>query len=91
LMLPSFGVYAGWAKFDGEEHRAVVNIGMRPTFQASIPTIEIHLPGWNGDLYGKNLEMKLNLRLRGELRFASIQDLQAQIACDVQRTISTLT
>jgi len=89
-MMPGFGVYAGWVNFEGESHKAVVNIGMRPTFQALSPTIEIHLPGWSGDLYGKTMEMKLNLKLRGELHFASIQDLKMQIACDVQRALSMI-
>jgi len=89
-MLPQFGVYAGAACFDGEKHLAVVNIGRRPTFNGVAPSVEIHLPGWSGDLYGKTLEMKLNLSLRGEMRFAGLQELVAQLTCDVQRASSTI-
>lgn len=87
--LPAFGVYAGEAIFGSETHRAVVNIGIRPTFAGLEPRIEIHIPNWSGDLYGQKLEMKLNLYLRGELRFNNVSELKSQIACDVQRALST--
>lgn len=89
-MLPSFGVYSGTVDLDGTSHLAVVNIGVRPTFQGVVPSVEVHLPDWSGDLYGKTLEMKLNLRLRGEMRFTSAKELVAQITCDVQRARSSI-
>jgi riboflavin kinase/FMN adenylyltransferase len=88
--LPKFGVYAGWAKFEGEEHLAVVNIGLRPTFDGQNPSVEVHLPEWAGDLYGKRLQMKLDLFLRGEMRFSGVDSLTSQITCDVQRAQSVL-
>ena len=88
--LPRFGVYAGFAHFEGERRLAVVNIGMRPTFSGQKPSVEVHIPGWSGDLYGKRLEMKLNLNLREEKRFQSVSELVEQITCDVQRARSVL-
>ena len=89
-LLPQFGVYAGVAHFDAERHMAVVNVGNRPTFNGVKPSVEVHLPGWSGDLYGKKLDMKLDLLLRGERRFGNVSELTAQIACDVQRAKSTV-
>jgi riboflavin kinase/FMN adenylyltransferase len=74
----------------GIDHLAVVNIGVRPTFKGVIPSVEVYLPDWSGDLYGKNLQMKLNLKLRGEMRFANAKELVTQIACDVQRAKSMI-
>lgn len=89
-LLPPFGVYAGIAEFNGICKVAVVNVGLRPTFAGQDASIEVHIPDWSGDLYGKRLEMKLNLKLRGEMRFTSPQELVAQIACDVQRAKSAV-
>lgn len=89
-LLPPFGVYAGIAEFDGFCKVAVVNVGMRPTFAGQEASIEVHIPDWSGDLYGKRLEMKLNLKLRGEMRFSGPNELVAQIACDVQRARSAV-
>lgn len=89
-LLPPFGVYAGIAEFDGISRVAVVNVGNRPTFAGQYASVEVHIPDWSGDLYGKTLEMKLNLRLRGEMRFAGPQELAMQIACDVQRAQSSI-
>jgi len=88
--VPAFGVYAGRVALDGIERVAVVNVGKRPTFSGVTPSIEVHLPGWSGDLYGKTLQMKLDLFLRGELRFSSVEELKSQIACDVQRAFSMI-
>lgn len=93
-MLPPNGVYAAWATLSGEEGRvpAVVNIGVRPTFNAEAdedaplppPTVEAHLLGFNGDLYGKPLAVDFVERIRPETRFESVQLLKRQIARDVR-------
>ena len=46
--------------------------------------LEMHLPGWQGDLYGCLLCVELRRFLRPERRFASVEELRAQIAADVQ-------
>jgi riboflavin kinase / FMN adenylyltransferase len=85
--LPPHGVYAVEAIVDGTVHRAVANLGVRPTFAAPAntpePRLEVHLLDWHGDLYGRELEVTFRQRLRPEQRFASAAELQAQIAADV--------
>lgn len=83
-MLPKSGVYAGIAQVDGRPYKAVVNVGNRPTFPGAGSSVEVHLIDTFMDLYGKNLEMKLNLSLRGEMRFAQVSALREQIARDVE-------
>lgn len=62
----------------------VMNIGCRPTVEGTIPTIEVHLLDWSGDLYGQRLTVSLEQFLRPEEKFASIDALTAQIQADVR-------
>lgn len=85
LAIPADGVYAAWAGIQHERHPAVVNIGVRPTFDGMQRTIEAHLLDYDGDLYGKELDLRFVERLRGEQRFESIDALVAQIRSDVDQ------
>lgn len=86
-MLPLAGAYAVYACLDdGREHvPAMMNIGMRPTFDGQQQTIEVHLLHFSGDLYGRRLTVELVERLRGERRFASADELSAQLMADAGR------
>lgn len=83
-LVPASGVYAGQATIepDGGKFLAVANLGNKPTFGSFRTGIEIHLLDFHGELYGKNLQMKLNLRLRDEIKFKQVSDLVQQIASD---------
>jgi riboflavin kinase/FMN adenylyltransferase len=83
VLVPAHGVYAVRAHVDGTVHPAVLNIGVRPTFGEARRTIEAHLLDWDGDCYGRWLELELVARLRGEQRFDGVEALRAQIASDV--------
>lgn len=85
LLLPS-GVYAGYTKLDdGSLHASALNFGQRPTVaQAGGElTVETHLLDYQGDLYGKNLEITPVEFIRPEVRFDSLAVLQEQIARDI--------
>jgi riboflavin kinase / FMN adenylyltransferase len=86
LALPPKGVYAVHAQADGQMHRAVLNIGYRPTLQNPRPElrVEAHLLDFAGDLYGQELELTFVGKLRDEMKFASLAELRTQIALDVQ-------
>jgi riboflavin kinase/FMN adenylyltransferase len=60
----------------------VANIGLRPTVDGKQPSLEVHLLNFSGSLYGQHIETVFRHRLRGEIRFDSIDDLKAQIARD---------
>jgi riboflavin kinase/FMN adenylyltransferase len=85
LALPPHGVYAVLAEAGGRSHRAVLNIGQRPTLQNPNPQlrVEAHLVDFTGDLYGQELEVVFVERLRGEKQFASLGELRQQIARDI--------
>ena len=69
---------------DGSRHRAVVNIGRRPTVGNALPvTIEAHLLDFAGNLYGADISLDFHDRLRDEQRFATLDDLRTQINLDI--------
>ncbi|MBO5837597.1 MAG: bifunctional riboflavin kinase/FAD synthetase [Oscillospiraceae bacterium] len=79
LVVPKLGVYATAAVVDGKLYRAVTNIGTRPTVNGEGVTVEAHLLDFEGDLYGKYLELNFLEFLRPEQKFDSLEDLQAEI------------
>ena len=85
MLLPSNGVYAAHARVGGKTFRAVLNIGRRPTVQSPTPEprLEVHLLDFEGELYGQELEITFTAKLRDEQKFASLDELKAQIARDI--------
>ncbi len=81
--LPADGTYITLAYVGDKVYRAVTNIGLRPTFGPGERTIETHLLDYNGDLYEKEFSIKFVKRLRGEMKFDSLEKLIAQIEADV--------
>ncbi len=82
-VIPGRGVYACRAAIDGVKHNAVVNIGTRPTFDGHSLRIEAHILDFQGDLYGRHLELTFIARLRAEQRFDGVPALVAQLTSDV--------
>ncbi|RKL69040.1 bifunctional riboflavin kinase/FMN adenylyltransferase [Salipaludibacillus neizhouensis] len=85
VVIPTTGVYAVWLRVDKNWHRGVCNIGYKPTFHDpsnEIPTIEVHLFDFDGNLYDKEVSCSFVARIRGEKKFASVDDLIAQISKD---------
>jgi riboflavin kinase / FMN adenylyltransferase len=85
LVLPPHGVYTVHAQVRGQTHRAVVNIGSRPTLQNPQPQlrVEVHLLDFKADLYGEEMEITFLEKLREERKFPSLTALKEQIALDV--------
>jgi riboflavin kinase/FMN adenylyltransferase len=90
--LPMSGVYACWARIEGEEYPAVTNVGFRPTFenQPTRPQVETHLLDFDQNLYHRRISLSFLTFLRGEQRFASVQDLVDQVQKDIQRARTIL-
>ncbi len=85
LLVPGRGVYAVIAVHEGKRFPAVVNIGVRPTFDGIREVVEAHLLDFSDDLYGRDLAVEFVDRLRGERRFDSVEDLVDQIGRDVEQ------
>jgi riboflavin kinase/FMN adenylyltransferase len=86
-VLPADGVYVTATLIGGVWRRSVTNIGYRPTVSDDcLRVVETHILDFGGDLYGASLRTRFLHRLRAERKFASLEELRAQIAYDVART-----
>ena len=84
-VIPAKGVYAARVRHDGIDHAAAVNVGVRPTVDASdVLVIEAHLLDVDIDLYDQRLTVSLTHRVRDEHRFESLDALTEQLARDVE-------
>jgi riboflavin kinase/FMN adenylyltransferase len=84
--VPASGVYVTWATLDDKRYGSVTNIGVRPTFEDKLlaPVVEAHLLDYDDDeFYGQTLRLDFISRLRGEQRFAGVDELVAQIHRDI--------
>jgi riboflavin kinase/FMN adenylyltransferase len=81
--LPPSGVWVVRARLpDGSHVGGVANIGVCPTVGGTTRSLEVHLLDFQGDLYGKNLEIQFLNYLRPEAKFPSIEALRVQIQSD---------
>ncbi len=87
LVVPKFGVYASTVKINGTLYPAVTNIGIRPTFILKKPLSETHIMGFEGDLYGKTVEIGLLKYLREETRFTSAESLITAVNSDKETAL----
>ena len=82
------GVYAGRAYTGGREFNAAINVGMAPTFGGRQRRVEVHLLDIQTDrapVYGQAMVVAFWERIRDEVRFASPEELKAQVARDIRR------
>ncbi len=85
-IVPADGVYAAHATtHDGQTFPAAVSIGTKPTFHhASHTTVEAHLLGYHGDLYGQTLTLRFVRWVRDQYAFPGVDSLVAQLHRDLQ-------
>ena len=76
------GVYRSRVRVGGRTYEAMSNLGCNPSVGGAERRLETHLFDFAGDLYGRRLRVELLDRIRGERRFASVEELRAQIARD---------
>ncbi|RZA26382.1 MAG: bifunctional riboflavin kinase/FAD synthetase [Lysobacteraceae bacterium] len=79
------GIYATWVHGVGERPRASVSsFGTRPTVEGIEPLLEAHLFDFDGDLYGRHIEVEFVARLRDELKFPDLPSLTEQMQRDAE-------
>ena len=91
--LPGLGVYAAWAsvKDESEPLAAVMNLGPQPTVDPTSPSaVEVHLLDQQIDLEGCEVLVEPIQRLRGQQRFANLEELSTQIGRDADLARSKL-
>ena len=93
VLLPADGIYAGWyQRPDGTVHPAAISLGRRPTFyeHADSSLLEAYLLDFDGDLYGEEARVRFVRRLRGEVKFDSVDALVEQMGRDVDQARTIL-
>lgn len=81
--LPARGIYAMWVLVQGTWQAAATSVGYNPTFGGDHLTVEAYLLDFEGDIYRERLRAAFVARLREERKFATAEELAAQIARDV--------
>lgn len=76
------GVYASHATVDGVLYRSMSNLGCNPSVGGDERRLETHLFGFEGSLYGRELQVELLVKIRDERTFATVEELRAQIEKD---------
>jgi len=80
---PAYGIYAVRVRLDdGSEHDGVASLGVRPMFDPPKELLEAVLFDWDGDLYGRTIEVALVAYLRAEMKFEGLEALKAQMDAD---------
>jgi riboflavin kinase/FMN adenylyltransferase len=98
--IPADGVYAAWftvlghgpitgTVVPGERYQAAVSVGTNPTFSGRTRTVEAFVLDTTADLYGQHVAVDFVARIRGQEKFARVEDLVATMGDDTEhaRTI----
>ncbi|MDR0538137.1 MAG: riboflavin biosynthesis protein RibF [Tannerellaceae bacterium] len=90
-MLPRTGVYAARAWLGGRAYAGMLYVGYRPTFNGTDGKVtEVHLIDFSGDAYGKDVIVELVGFVRDDVRFASVDELKAQLDMDREMILKLL-
>lgn len=90
-LIPKDGVYASRTRVGETWYPSMTNIGFRPTVDGKKHAIETHLIDFEGDLYGKTIDVAFVKPLRTEMKFASLEELKQQLARDREMAMEALT
>ena len=89
-IFPKSGVFFVHAIIKKKQYFGMMNIGNRPTLNRKKKSIEIHFFDLNMNLYGEKIEVFLNFKIRDEIKFSSLKELQKQIIIDKENCINYL-
>ncbi|MGV0643359.1 bifunctional riboflavin kinase/FAD synthetase [Mycolicibacterium sp. XJ879] len=99
--IPADGVYAAWftvlgygpiagSVIPGERYQAAVSVGTNPTFSGRTRTVEAFVLDTEADLYGQHVALDFVARIRGQEKFADVDDLIEAMGADTERARSIL-
>lgn len=87
-MLPAEGVYCVTVCIDGQQFKAMCNVGAQPTFNSENSTLEVHIFDFHQDIYGKTIALSFLERLRDIRRFDTPQALANQLVADKEACLN---
>lgn len=84
-LLPPRGVYTSYVSYGGKHYKSISNVGCKPTVsQEMVLGVETYLYDFREDIYGKQITVNLLSFRRPERRFASVEELKAQMQQDIE-------
>lgn len=88
-LIPARGVYAVTVKLDNKTYKGMLNIGWRPTMgKSDEKTIEVHIIGFEENIYAKTLQITFAQRIRDEIKFENVEELVIQLKKDKEFVLS---
>ncbi len=89
-LIPKNGAYVVKSKLDGKDYHGMMNIGFNPTVDGSQKSIEVNFFEFEGNLYGKKIQVQLLHRIRDEHKFNSIEELKEQLKKDKNHSLDLI-
>lgn len=89
-IIPKDGVYAVQLRLNSDWYKGMMNIGIRPTFNGTVETLEVHLFNFDQDIYGKEVQVRFFHRIRDEKKFNGPNELKQQLQQDQKQAIELL-
>jgi riboflavin kinase / FMN adenylyltransferase len=89
-LVPKQGIYATRCHVGDKVYDSVTYIGIRPTFDLDEKVIEIHIPEFEGELYGQKVEVDFLYFIRDDTKFSTEQELVQQILADKMKSLELL-
>ncbi|MCC8410436.1 bifunctional riboflavin kinase/FAD synthetase [Mucilaginibacter sp. UR6-1] len=89
-LIPADGIFAVKVKLKDKEYKGMAYIGQRPTINGITRNIEVNIFNFNTEIYGEQLRMEFYHYVRGDIKFASLDELTAQLAKDQEAVLKLL-
>lgn len=87
LVKPKFGVYESRMIIDGRSYKSITNLGIRPTYKTDFIGCETFIGDFEGDVYGKNVTLKLIRFIRPERKFKNSDELERAVKADIESVL----
>lgn len=89
-LIPADGIFAVKVKLKDREYKGMAYIGQRPTINGITRNIEVNIFDFNTEIYGEQLRMEFYHYVRGDIKFASLDELTSQLAKDQEAVLKLL-
>lgn len=84
------GVYAAYAEVEGTAYKGMLSIGTRPTLENSDERVEVNIFDFDKEIYGENVRVRVKNYLRGQEKYASLDELIKQLGTDKENSLAVL-
>lgn len=89
-LIPADGIFAVTVEVKGQTHKGMAYIGSRPTVNGVTRNIEVNIFDFSREIYGQLIRLNFLHYVRGDVKFSSLEELQAQLAKDQQAVLELL-